>query len=142
MKELWKYTRHFSRDEFACKSGTSPDSADLMSPRLVFALDALRALVGRPFTINSAYRTAEWNKLQGGALSSAHLTGEAVDISTARWSYEDKRDLLLYARKLGFNGIGVADTFVHLDVKPRVASWHYQGHKTIAIPLGNELKYI
>jgi len=113
-----------------------------MSPRVVFALDALRGLLGRPMVINSAVRTPEWNRLQGGAPASAHLTGEAVDIGTARWSPDDKRDLLLYARKLGFTGIGVASSFVHLDVKPRVASWRYQGNRTIAIPIGDEVKYI
>ncbi len=142
MKNLWPYIRNFKRDEFACKCGTEPDSADLMSPRVVFALDALRGLLNRPMVINSAYRTAAWNKAQGGAPASAHLMGEAVDISTERWSVDDKRDLLLYARKLGFNGVGVARSFIHLDIKPRVASWRYDGHKTIAIPIGDEIKYI
>ena len=142
MQNLWPYIRHFNRSEFACKCGTAPDSADLMNPRLVFALEALRSLVGRPFVVNSAYRTKEHNQLISGAPNSAHLTGEAVDISTHRWSPNDKRDFLLYARKLGFTGIGVAKTFIHIDIKARWASWRYEGQKTIAIPLGDEIKYI
>ncbi len=112
-----------------------------MSPRVVLALDALRGLLGRSIVINSAMRTPDWNRQQGGAPASAHLTGEAVDIGTARWTPEQRRDLMLYARKLGFNGIGVANAFIHLDVKPRIAAWRYQGNRTIAIPVGDEVEY-
>ncbi len=113
-----------------------------MDARTVYSLDALRSLLGRPFTINSAYRTAEHNKTVGGSPKSAHLDGLAVDISTRGWNEADKIDLIVYARKLGFNGVGIAPTFIHLDQKPRVASWIYQGHKTLPIALGSESKYV
>jgi zinc D-Ala-D-Ala carboxypeptidase len=148
MQHLWTYVRNFNRSEFACKCGTAPETADLMNPRLVFALDSLRALVGRPFIINSAYRTEAWNKLQKGAPASAHLEGLAVDIKTSaggnfrKFTDLEKKDLLLYARKLGFTGIGISPSFVHLDMRARHASWRYQGARTIAIPLGDEIKYI
>jgi zinc D-Ala-D-Ala carboxypeptidase len=142
MKDLWPYIRNFRRSEFACKSGDAPDTADLMSIRLVFALDSLRSLIYKPFIINSAYRTKAHNEAIGGAPASAHMTGEAVDIRTVGWGVEDKRDFIIYARKLGFTGVGIAPTFIHIDIKPRIASWIYRDGKTIAIKLGDEVKYI
>jgi uncharacterized protein YcbK (DUF882 family) len=136
----WQYVRNFKRHEF-----DSPDkegSGDLMNPLLVYRLDAIRELVKRPFTINSGYRTQEHNKTVGGAPKSAHVEGLAVDISTRRWSDAEKRDLVLYARQLGFNGVGIAPTFIHLDCKPRLASWIYKGRGQEAIPLGKEVEYL
>jgi uncharacterized protein YcbK (DUF882 family) len=136
----WQYVKNFKRHEF-----DSPDkegSGDLMNPVLVYRLDALRELVKRPFTINSGYRSLEHNKKIGGAPKSAHIEGLAVDISTRKWSDAEKRDLVLYARQLGFNGVGIAPTFIHLDFKPRLASWIYKGGRMEAIALGTETKYV
>jgi zinc D-Ala-D-Ala carboxypeptidase len=147
VRNLWPYIRNFKRHDFACKSGTEPDSADLMKPRVVLALDALRDLLGRSVVINSAVRTPAHNRAVGGAPASAHLTGEAVDIKTntgkgyAKFTRQQRIDLIVYARKLGFTGIGVSPVFIHLDMKPRTAAWIYQQGRTVAIPLGDETKY-
>jgi uncharacterized protein YcbK (DUF882 family) len=137
---IWQHVRNFKRHEF-----DSPDkegSGDLMNPLLVYRLDALRELIKRPFTINSGYRSPEHNKKIGGAPKSAHVEGLAVDISTRKWSDADKRDLVLYARQLGFNGVGIAPTFIHLDQRPRLASWIYKGGRQEAIALGTETQYV
>lgn len=113
-----------------------------MSARLVYMLDALRGLMGKPLSINSGYRTAEHNKSVGGAPGSAHVTGEAVDIGTRGWTERERIDLVLYARKLGFTGVGIGSSFIHIDMKARVASWHYVGGRYVSHSLGDELKYI
>ena len=136
----WQYVKNFKRSEFDSKDREG--TGDLMHPLLVYRLDALRELVGRPFIINSGYRTIEHNKAIGGAPQSAHISGEAVDISTRKWSHEEKKDLVIYARQLGFNGIGVASTFIHLDMKPRIAAWIYKGRGQQAIPFGKEVEYL
>jgi len=137
---LWQEVKHFRQNEF--DSEDRPGSGINMKPRVVFMVDALRGLLGRSFRVNSGFRTPEHNRAEGGAPQSAHLTGEAVDIGTRGWTERERCDLVLYALKLGFSGIGIAKTFVHLDVKARRASWRYSGGKTIAIPVGDELKYI
>lgn len=43
-------------------------------------LDPLREAWGRPIIVNSGYRSSELNSKIGGAKSSQHLTGCAVDI--------------------------------------------------------------
>lgn len=136
----WSSVKHFKSKEFDCES--KPGTGEKMSPRLVYMLDALRGLMGRPLRINSGFRTPEHNKAEGGAPESGHLTGEAVDIRTSGWSKADRTDLVLYARKLGFTGIGLGSTFVHIDMKARVASWHYAGSRFVSHPLADELKYV
>lgn len=137
--DRWDFLRFFKRAEF-----NSPDalgSGEMMNTRLIFGLDALRAVLGRPLVINSGYRTKRHNTAIKGAPASAHLTGEAVDISTAGWPKEDRAKLIAYALKLGFTGIGVGATFIHLDIKGR-RSWRYAGGKTIAVEVGKELDLV
>lgn len=43
-------------------------------------LDPLRAKLGRPLRVNSAYRGPEANKAVGGSASSQHMKGQAADI--------------------------------------------------------------
>ena len=44
-------------------------------------LDPLRFLFGEPITVNSAFRSPEANKAVGGVSTSAHLRGQAADIT-------------------------------------------------------------
>lgn len=136
----WQYVKNFREEEFA-----SPDlagSGNRMDALTVYRLDALRELIKRPFVINSGYRTPEHNRKIGGAPRSAHVEGLAVDISIRKWSHEEKKDLVLYARQLGFNGVGISPTFIHLDRKERLASWIYKGRGQESIPLGKEVEYL
>jgi hypothetical protein len=48
--------------------------------RLAEFLEDVRALFGRPITINSAYRGPEVNAAVGGAKKSDHMDGRAADI--------------------------------------------------------------
>lgn len=137
---LWTDVQHFQQSEF--DSEDRPGSGFNMKPRVVFMLDALRALLGRPFKVSSGFRTPEHNRAEGGAPQSGHLTGEAVDIRTQGWTERQRCDLIIYALKLGFTGIGIAKTFIHLDVKARRASWRYVNGKTVQIVVGDELKYL
>lgn len=45
-------------------------------------LDPLREKWGEAIIVNSGYRSAELNKLVGGASSSQHIVGQAADIRT------------------------------------------------------------
>ena len=77
-------------------------------------LDQARAKAGIPFIINSAFRTEERNKLIGGSANSSHLKGLAVDIKATN---SRTRFIILEALiSVGFNRIGIADTFIHVDL--------------------------
>ena len=76
-------------------------------------LDKARELANIPFTINSAYRNADQNARAGGKPNSSHLKGLAVDI---RANDSSTRYMVLNALiSVGFNRIGVASTFIHVD---------------------------
>jgi uncharacterized protein YcbK (DUF882 family) len=76
-------------------------------------LDDARELAGIPFKINSAYRTPEHNAKVGGKPNSSHLKGLAVDISATD---SRSRFIVLEAlMRVGFNRIGVAKSFIHVD---------------------------
>lgn len=98
-----------------------------LKPELWTLLDKMREECGFPFIINSGLRTKEENdKLKDSASDSAHLSGLAVDISIKD---STKRYILVkVALNNGINRIGIADTFVHIDVdktKPQNVIWNY-----------------
>ena len=89
-------------------------------------LDEAREYAGIPFVINSAYRSPEHNAEIGGKPNSSHLRGLAVDIKAkdSRTRYKVLEALI----HVGFNRIGIADTFIHVDDDKQKSSnviWTY-----------------
>jgi uncharacterized protein YcbK (DUF882 family) len=84
-----------------------------MNTDFLAKLDKARELANIPFTINSAYRNADQNARVGGKPNSSHLKGLAVDI---RANDSSTRYIVLNALiSVGFNRIGVASSFIHVD---------------------------
>jgi uncharacterized protein YcbK (DUF882 family) len=117
-------SEHFDRKEFACNCGCG---ADDVSYGLVIQLERLRNLIRRPIVIVSGVRCAAHNAIVGGKPDSAHLTGEAADISCiddhTRWQM--KHWISAYSL---FNRVGNGKTFLHLDVSktlPQEVEWIY-----------------
>ena len=84
-----------------------------MNQEFLIKLDRAREVAQIPFKINSAYRSPEHNAKIGGKPNSSHLRGLAVDISVT-----DSRSRFIILEALisvGFNRIGIADTFIHVD---------------------------
>lgn len=113
--------KYFERNEFMC----SETGENKIKSRFVHRLDDLRELCGFPFHITSGYRdpshSAEANKANGGGM---HTKGIAADIACA--NAQQRYTLLKNAFVMGFTGIGVASTFIHVDTRddvPRV--WTY-----------------
>ena len=75
-------------------------------------LDDAREFAGFPFFINSAYRSPDHPESIKNPTSS-HIKGLAVDI---RVMDSKTRYLIVDAlMHVGFNRIGIADTFIHVD---------------------------
>jgi len=115
-----KVSTNFKVREFACADGSDPI---FISPELVSVLQNIRAHFGKPVTITSAYRTPAHNKKVGGVADSMHLYGAAADIKIKDIR---PRQVAQYAEKLltGKGGIGVYETFVHIDVRTTKARWN------------------
>lgn len=105
-----KISANFSAKEFRCK-----DKSDKILLDTVFVREKLQKIrdhFGTPVTINSAYRTANYNKTVGGASSSYHMYGRAFDIVVQGHTPEE---VAKYAQTLGINGIIQYNSFVHVD---------------------------
>lgn len=63
--------------------------------------------------INSAYRTAEYEKRHGRDGSSSHCLGKAVDIHCT--NNKHRYHIIKFALQKGINRIGIYKTFIHLD---------------------------
>lgn len=115
--------RYFTLDEF--DSPDLPKSGGQMQPEFLAKLDEARHIAGVPFRINSGYRTEAHNaSLYNSSPTSSHLTGWAADISATT---SNRRYLVLSALiRVGFRRIGIADTFIHVDMdpdKPQNITW-------------------
>jgi uncharacterized protein YcbK (DUF882 family) len=83
-----------------------------MNPKFLEKLDEAREFAGFPFFINSAYRSPD-HPLSIQNPTSSHIKGLAVDIGVTDSS---TRYLVIDALiHVGFNRIGIADTFIHVD---------------------------
>lgn len=110
-------SRNFKLYEFECKDGSGLVKVD---PELLDKLQKLRDLVKRPIMINSGYRTPEHNKKVGGSPNSQHLLGKAADIVISGLPPSMVAE---FAEQVGFNGVGVYNTFTHVDVRNKKVSW-------------------
>ena len=107
---------NFNLREFACRHC----GALKIDPALVANLQRLRDRVGRAITITSGYRCEAHNKAVGGVVNSQHLEGKAADIQVEGMSPDT---LANHAEAIGFGGIGIYDTFVHVDTRATKARW-------------------
>lgn len=110
-------SKNFKLREFQCKDGSQLVKLD---SELLDRLQKLRDRINRPIIITSGYRTVSHNKKVGGASNSQHLYGKAVDIVVNGMS---PKTLANHAEMVGFKGIGIYKTFVHVDVRKNVARW-------------------
>jgi uncharacterized protein YcbK (DUF882 family) len=90
-------------------------------PELLEKLQDLRTYFNAPIVVNSGYRCKAYNSsIKKASKNSQHCLGRAVDIA-CRDSF-DRYAIVAKAIALGFRGIHVDNTFIHLDVRtgPRV----------------------
>ena len=114
---------YFSRAEFACNCRQC--GRDVVDTELLDVLMDLRTHFRAPVYINSGNRCVEYNEAVGGASKSQHLLGKAADIVVSGlipdevYGYLDKKYPNTY-------GIGLYQTFVHIDVREHKARWKLQ----------------
>lgn len=119
-KDTTQLSPHFSANEFACPCNSCTDN--FIDDALLDKLEQVRVAIG-PLKITSGYRCPQHNKDVGGALSSSHMAGLAVDIQPIPVNVDDLDKL--YDKCLDvFDNIGDGrhKRFVHVDVRPAKAS--------------------
>jgi uncharacterized protein YcbK (DUF882 family) len=122
-----RITENFSLSEFDCKDGTELPTALLPNVLdLADNLQVLRDYLGVPISINSAYRTLEYNRKIGGSTKSQHLLGKAADIVVESKSPEEVANIIKYLiseGKMMQGGLKAYKTFTHYDIRGYKARW-------------------
>lgn len=83
-------------------------------------MEQVRALLGHPITVNSAYRSPTVNRKVGGVPTSAHALGFAVDFTC--WSYGTPYDICQAIARSGIQFdqlILEKNRWVHIGFGPR-----------------------
>jgi len=114
---------YFTEQEIECKCGCGFKEVQLLFLR---KMNDLRYHFGYPIRPTSWCRCEVHNLAVGGSKTSSHPKGWACDMDMP--TDLTKYQIIYYAAKLGFRGIGIAKTFIHLDddpVKPENRIWFY-----------------
>lgn len=121
-----KVSPHFGVWEFKCKDNTR---VIVLDKALVELLEIIRLHYNKPLHINSGYRTVQYNaSLKNSSPKSQHILGKAADIWLNDVSPKQLYSWLdsSYPNSLG---IGIYDTFVHVDVREGKSRWDYRTKK-------------
>jgi len=113
--------KYFDISEFDCSfTGNNEMNEDFL-----IKLDALREACGFPFKITSGFRDPEGHPIEAKKTrAGTHAQGIAADIQVVNGVQKYK--IIEEAIKLGFNGIGVAKTFIHVDTRTSTpVVWSY-----------------
>lgn len=99
-----------------------------MDPAFLSRLDQVREVAGIPMVLTSAYRSPSYELQHGRQGSSAHCQGKAVDVRCN--SFANRYRIIRAALACGITRIGVAKSYVHLDVSTthqQNVIWDYYG---------------
>jgi uncharacterized protein YcbK (DUF882 family) len=125
-----KLTDNFYLDEFACNDEQeTPVPQEYMGNTLQLAenLQILRDHLDRPIVLTNGYRTPAHNEAVGGSKKSQHLEAKAADIVVSGMSpvrVKQEIERLIDEGKLWFGGVGLYNTFVHVDIRSWRARWN------------------
>lgn len=129
--------KHFKAKEFLCLGGAhnnpnsnaqgkneiAPEWTHKNIVKLALVWDQVREIVDFPITMNSVYRNELYNKLVGGASASQHMQGTAGDGSGKSNVAIFEAAHHLRDKGVFKGGIGIYNTFVHIDVRGQNADW-------------------
>ena len=124
-------TEHFNTSEFYSKSVDAPAVHPFYS-QLPESAEYLRSHYNTPWRITSTFRTEREEreilaKLQVPFFIDVHMDGEAYDsqpvtnqaaiMADLTQQFLKNGEVYQELRKIGINGFGLYDTFIHLDVR-------------------------
>jgi len=121
-------TKNFYLDEFECR-----DKSDIPLEvfnnllELVEQMQKIRDILGKTITVNSGYRSPNYNKSIGGASRSQHILGKACDFTVkglTPYQVADRLEDLMQGGSIINGGLGEYDTFTHYDIRNNPARWN------------------
>ena len=101
--------KYFKLEDFNCQETGENE----MSRDFIHKLDELREACGFPFIITSGYRSPSHSIEKRKEKVGKHAQGIAADIRARNGS--ERYKIVQEAIKMGFGGIGVARSFIHVD---------------------------
>lgn len=119
---------NFKAREFDCQ-GTGCCSTTPIDEKLVEYLQQIRTHFGKPVLL-TAYRCKTHNaRTPNAATNSRHIYGQAADFHIDGVA---PAEIAKYAESIGVKGIGLYDTFVHIDTRESKSFWysHAQERRT------------
>lgn len=123
-----KIAPNFQAREFDCQ-GSGCCSATPIDDKLVAYLQEIRDHFGKPVHV-TAYRCKTHNaKVANAVPNSYHCYGQAADFHIDGVA---PAEIAKYAESIGIKGIGLYDTFVHIDTRTSKSFWysHAQQRRT------------
>lgn len=115
-----KVSEHFKLQEFKCGDNSR---VIVLNDELVVVLETARRYFGKAIKIDSGYRTVAYNStLKNSSPKSQHTHGNAADIVVSGIKPKDVYDYFDQKYPNTY-GIGIYNTFVHIDVRPTKSRW-------------------
>ena len=115
-----RLTKNFSLHEFACKDGSeTPQEIIYNLQKLANQLQVVRNFTGKRITINSGYRSPEYNRRVGGVVNSQHVLGRAADIVVEGFTPKEVSNIiedLICRCDMEQGGLGTYSVFTHYDI--------------------------
>ena len=119
-------TKNFNIKEFECKCGCKmPEFVKKNVIELAENLQIIRDEVGR-LDLTNSYRCKDHNSDVGGSTSSQHLVGKAADVKSKSIKPKEMAQIvndLMKNEKIKTGGIGIYNTFTHIDIRGVRARW-------------------
>ena len=123
---MTKLTENFSLEEFECKCGcVMPEFVKKNVTELAENLQVIRDVYGK-IDLTNSYRCKEHNADVGGAVNSQHLKGKAADIKSKTLNPKEIASIvddLMKSEKFKLGGVGIYNTFTHVDIRGSRARW-------------------
>ena len=121
-------TKNFSIEEFNCNDGSEmPINIYYNMVKVANQLQVLRNYLGKPITINSGYRSEEYNaSIKSSSKKSQHVMGRAADIvvkGLTPLAVHTTIELLIDKGDMLQGGLGLYKGFVHYDIRGTKARW-------------------
>jgi uncharacterized protein YcbK (DUF882 family) len=125
-----KISKNFNTKEFQCQCSRPACVEQRISLDLIEKLEQIRSQVGQPLIVTSGYRCFNHQqdlKDKGTvatviAQKSTHVLGDAADIKIPK---NNTIEQFLEKCEPHFESIGVANTFLHLDLRKGKRRWNY-----------------